>query len=233
MNTPVQTHASPAPFVLASVLMSYPVEASFSQIAVLLADKDVVLPASLRSQLEGTLQPGALQDLQSEYIEIFDNGRDANPLCETEYDRRRPLAKGQELSDIAGFYRAFGFELDGEAESREMLDHAGIEMEFYALMLMKKLHLAETGDVQGVEIVGDGLRKFLQAHLGRFIRSISRRPGVEASVFYSQVFAWGAQLIDEECRREDLKVEFADWIDADNRLEEEMNCCPATEVKKG
>ena len=79
-------------------------------------------------------------------------------------------------------------------------------------------------DLTGIEIVEEGRRKFLQAHLGRFVSAISRRPGVINSEFYSQVFAWGAQLIEDECQRSDLKVEKADWMDSESLKDEDMNC---------
>ena len=226
MNTKIElnTNLKPAPFVLASVLMSYPTNSISENIQLLLADKDIEMLDDLRTLITNRTSPVNLQDLQSEYISIFDNGRDANPIYETEYDRRRAMAKGNELSDIAGFYRAFGFELDSSAEGMEMLDHVGIELEFYSLMLMKQLHLTEINDRQGVDIVEDGRKKFLQAHLGRFVNAISRRPGVENSEFYGQIFQWGARLVEAECNRLDLTVEPADWIDSEVIKEENMNC---------
>lgn len=222
MNT--TNNLKPAPFVLASVLMSYPMDYSTDNLRVLLDDADIDMSEEIRAMIINKTSAENIQDLQSEYIAIFDNGRDANPIYETEYDRRRAMAKGNELSDIAGFYRAFGFELDSKAEGMEMLDHVGIELEFYSLMLMKQLHLQECKDEQGVEIVEDGRKKFLQAHLGRFVSAISRRPGVESSEFYGQVFNWGAKLVDEECKNLNLEVVPADWLDSEQIKDEDMNC---------
>lgn len=215
---------NPASFVLASILMSYPIDSITQYIPILLNDPDIEVPENLRKFILEWTSAEKIQDLQSEYISIFDNGRQANPIYETEYDRRRAMAKGNELSDIAGFYHAFGFELDSTAEGMEMLDHVGIELEFYSLMLMKQLHLKEIKDQQGSDIVEEGRKKFLQAHLGRFVGAVSRRPGVEGSDFYRQVFQWGAQLIESECKHLDLTVIPADWIDSEMIKEEEMNC---------
>ena len=226
MNTKIElnTNLKPAPFVLASALMSYPMDSMSENIQLLLSDKDIEMSDDLRTLITSKTSPENIQDLQSEYISIFDNGRDANPIYETEYDRRRAMAKGNELSDIAGFYHAFGFELDSSTEGMEMLDHVGIELEFYSLMLMKQLHLTETKDQQGVDVVEDGRKKFLQAHLGRFVGAISRRPGVKNSEFYGQIFNWGAKLVEAECNRLCLTVEPADWIDSEVIKEEDMNC---------
>lgn len=214
----------PAPFVLASVLVSYPSEAAIDALPLLLEEAGPGFPDSLRALVPERYSAGGIQDLQSEYISIFDNGRDANPIYETEYDRRRPFAKGGELADIAGFYRAFGFRLDGDLGGMEMPDHAGIELEFYALMQMKLVSLIESGDAKGEEIVSDAAMKFLKAHLGRFIGSISRRPGVEASGFYGAVFAWAADLVARECARLDVVCVPADWVEGEALKDGELEC---------
>lgn len=219
------TALNPGSFVLASLLMSYPTNELPGNIKVLLEDKAVHMPSSLQKMITASTDPGTIEDLQSEYIGIFDNGRDSNPIHETEYDRRRPLAKGTLLSDIAGFYQAFGFTLD-ESGSREMLDHAGIEFEFYALLVMKQIHLMEAGNMEGVSIVEDARRKFLQAHLGRFIGAIARRPGVQSSSFYGPVVSWCAQLVEKECQLSGVTPEPADWIDRDEDSDQdEIKCC--------
>ncbi len=215
---------NPAPFVLASILTSYPMDFVYENIPHLLEDENINLSEDLRATILKWTSKEKIQDLQSEYITIFDNGKDSNPIYETEYDRRRALAKGTELADIAGFYNAFGFELDTSLGGMEMLDHVAIELEFYSLMLMKEVHLTEANDAQGVEIVGDATRKFLKSHLGRFIGAIARRPGVEGSEFYGQVFDWSAQLVLNECKRLNLEVVPADWVDAEILRDEPMNC---------
>lgn len=214
----------PAPFVLASILTAYPMEQASENISILLEDENVNMPEDLKSLILKNSSGESFLDLQSEYISIFDSGRTANPIYETEYDRRRAMAKGNELGDIAGFYNAFGFSLDPTAEGMEMLDHVSIELEFYSLMLMKQIHLMEAKDQQGVDIVEDGRKKFLQAHLGRFVGAIGRRPGVESSEFYSKVFTWAANLVDEECKNLNLTVEPADWIESEALKDGDMSC---------
>ncbi len=214
----------PAPFVLASILTAYPMEQASENISILLEDENVNIPDDLKSLILKNSSGEGFLDLQSEYISIFDSGRTANPIYETEYDRRRAMAKGNELGDIAGFYNAFGFSLDPAAEGMEMLDHVSIELEFYSLMLMKQIHLMEAKDQQGVEIVEDGRKKFLQAHLGRFVGAIGRRPGVEGSEFYSKVFTWAANLVDEECKNLNLTIEPADWIESEALKDGDMSC---------
>lgn len=216
--------SSPAPFVLASVLTSYPLEYLLESVPILLEDPGMALPGDLAESIRERLTAENLPDLQSEYIGIFDSGRQANPIYETEYDRRRALAKGNELSDIAGFYKAFGFELDPSLDGMEMLDHVGIELEFYTLMLMKEIHLSESGDARGAGIVRDARANFLGAHLGRFVSAIGRRPGVAESPFYNRVFAWCAGLVEAECARLGVTPVPADWIESDAVAEGGLEC---------
>ena len=218
----------PAPFVLASALASYPRHGLSESLDVLIEDSGETVPAELRALIREWTSPDRLEDLQSEYIALFDNGKEASPACETEYDRRRVAGKGAALSDIAGFYHAFGFELDPAREAREMPDHAGTELEFHALMRMKAVHLAEAGDLDGAEIVADGMAKFLDAHLGRFIGAIGRRPAVAASAFYGPVYAWMASLVAAECLRVGVEPVPADWVEPGNAAGdgEEAGCAP-------
>lgn len=214
----------PAPFVLASLLTSYPTPDVEESARVLIEDADVKMSDELRSLILKRTAGENLEDLQSEYIDIFDRGRCANPIYETEYGRHRVMAKGNELADIAGFYRAFGFELDANSENNDMLDHVGIELEFYALMLMKQMHLSEINDHDGANIVEDGRKKFLSSHLGRFVRAICSRPGVQESEFYSQILNWSADLIEQECKDLKLDVDQVTWLDDQQSKEEDMNC---------
>lgn len=217
----------PQLFVLASTLTAYPADDWADSIPKLLEACDEAIPDGLGKKIREICKPEALADLQSEYIDIFDRGQSANPLYETEYDRRRAMAKGSDLSDIAGFYRAFGLEIDSESPIREMLDHVAVELEFYALLAMKHLYLTEVGDAEGLAIVSDAQKKFLQTHLGRFVASIAERPGVQESPMYSAIYHWCADLVAEECRRLEVDVNRAEWYLRDEK-EESMNC--ATEL---
>lgn len=211
-------------FLLASLLTVYP-DADFpSFVQHVLEDKELILPTTIHSAITALLQdPNKLDDLRSEYIDIFDRGRAANPLYETEYGRDRALAKGNELADIAGFYKAFGLELDHEDGQREMLDHVAVELEFYALLLVKSVNLREIEDQTGLEIVWDARQKFLKEHLGRFVAAIAERPGVRSSLYYSQVFDWCRDLISSECQRMAVTSVLATWV-TDSNIHSELSC---------
>lgn len=214
-------------FILASLITGYPDEFFCENVNMLLTDPDLSIPVELRTSLEKKLSKVEdINDLRSEYIDLFDRGRSTNSLYETEYGRDRAMGKGKELSDLAGFYKAFGLEFGEEGTTREMLDHVSVELEFYALLLIKHTVLVENADANGTEIVLDARSKFLKDHLGRFSGIIGDRPGVKDSAFYSLVFQWCKELVQEECKNLNVTPEPNYWVPGEQEKEE--ICCGAS-----
>jgi len=135
-------------------------------------------------------------ELESAWVDRFDRDVAANPLHETGYERARGFAVDEQLADVAGFYRAFGVEPVGV----ERLDHLAVELEFYAWLLSQQEFLDRAGDEEGSEIVTDGRRKFLAAHLAPLALAAAARPGVAAGPFAAG-FAAIAELVAAECAR--------------------------------
>ncbi|HMN67742.1 MAG TPA: molecular chaperone TorD family protein [Bdellovibrionales bacterium] len=227
----LKAKTNPGPFVLASILTSYPDSDFQSSLKELLDDESISLPRELNEKLrELSLSESAVDDLRSDYISIFDQSKSLNPLYETEYGRERAMFKATELSDIAGFYRAFGFEMDLEG-GRDMVDHISVELEFYSLLMMKLLYLEESDELSGCEIVLDGMRKFMESHLGRFVTAIIERDGVQSSHVYRGIFKWVEEVVTLECDRIEVSPEVAKWFSAQGEAEEV--CCGGTvEINK-
>lgn len=218
---------SPGAFVLSSILTSYPAEDFRKSIEHLLEDESIQVPQELQSELIDIISDEAIvEDLRSDYIQIFEHSKSLNPIYETEYGKDRSLAKANELSDIAGFYHAFGFELDHQDGVHEMVDHISVELEFYSLLKMKYLYLLQNHDKNGVEIVKDGIQKFLTDHLGRFVTALQDRPDVKNHTFYQKVFNWINNLIDYECNFYDAKPLKLELLSS--QAESEIMCCGAT-----
>lgn len=92
----------------------------------------------------------------------------AGSLCyETEYGLPHEYRQSQEMADIAGFYRAFGFQLGGAVHERP--DHIAVELEFMHVMALKEVLALETGIPEHMEICLEAQGEFLQDHLGRWI----------------------------------------------------------------
>lgn len=216
MNT--QTLDQARQFSLASLLTSYPEDD--------LADTVIALPlnehpgaARMREFLS---RAGTVDDVRSMYVELFDRGGDRASLNETEYGRMAGMSKGNDLADIAGFYRAFGLDLDPE-HSHEVGDHVAVELEFYSMLLTKQAYLDEHGDGEGSSIVLDARKKFLNDHLGRFASAIAARAPVKQNEVYGPVFGWVADIVGAECAALGVEPPPLDFF-ADDEAKEEMKC---------
>lgn len=150
-----------------------------------------------------------LAEIQGRWLGCFEGGKGRVPLSETEYGRMRGLSKGRDLADVVGFYRAFGFDLP---EGVELPDHLAIELEFLALMLWKEHLLAD--DPVGVEIVRDARRKFLAEHLGGFVGGVARHPGAVADPIFGPLLRWVQEIVEYECRVEEVRVAPLDFFDS-------------------
>ena len=78
-----------------------------------------------------------IDEIKADYLSLFDIGRKVSPY-ETEYMAEKVSRKPFELADIAGFYAAFGFDVNEETRNKEALDHISIELEFMAILSWKK-----------------------------------------------------------------------------------------------
>jgi hypothetical protein len=75
-----------------------------------------------------------------------------------------------------------------------------VELEFYGWLLAQQEFLDRAGDEEGSEIVTDGRRKFLAAHLAPLALAVATRPGVAGGPFAAS-FAAIAELVVAECAR--------------------------------
>ncbi|MCB0033176.1 MAG: molecular chaperone TorD family protein [Anaerolineales bacterium] len=106
-----------------------------------------------------------LTELQATHRRTF--GTAGSLSYETEYGLPHEYRQSQEMADIAGFYRAFGFDLGGAV--RERPDHVAVELEFMHILALKEAYALETDIPEHVEICADAQGKFLQDHLGRWV----------------------------------------------------------------
>jgi DMSO reductase family type II enzyme chaperone len=129
----------------------------------ILSDLDGFAPNLLGHRL--SLHPLELAALQAEYRRTFGA---AGSLCyETEYGLPHEYRQSQELADINGFYRAFGFTIGGRV--RERPDHVAVELEFMGILALKEAYTANNGPVEHFEVCLEAQRTFLRDHLGRWI----------------------------------------------------------------
>lgn len=116
--------------------------------------------------------PGSLSDLRSEYHYVFGHTipKDCPPY-ETQCGMADVFQQTQGLSDISGFYRAFGL----EAKSLERLDHISVELEFMHFLCCKQAYALESNHgKEKVEICVEAQKKFLQQHLGKWVFAFAK-----------------------------------------------------------
>lgn len=92
------------------------------------------------------------------------------PINESGFVRRD---KGAILGDIAGFYRAFGLTLAGDATER--VDHLVCELEFFAMLLVMLAKAREEKNKDGAEVSEKALSAFADDHLGVWLPTFSDR----------------------------------------------------------
>jgi TorA maturation chaperone TorD len=143
--------------------------------------------------------PGeGLQVLQREYDRLFAHRTEILcPIYEAEYDRHRALTQGTTLADIAGFYRAFGLEV----ATSERPDHLALELEFMGALTYKEALALESGRLEETELCRDAQRKFLEAHLGRWVGLFAESVLQQSqNDFYLRLAAELREFITVECR---------------------------------
>jgi nitrate reductase assembly molybdenum cofactor insertion protein NarJ len=155
-----------------------------------------------------------LTDLQDAHRRTF--GLTGSLCYETELGLPSEFRQSQEMADIAGFYRAFGFLVGGE--QRERPDHLATELEFLYVLSLKEAYAAEKGIDEHVEVCVEARRSFLRDHLGRwiglFFQSVSRGVGSEGEANpYLWLSRLAAEFVESDAHSLGLSLD-------DRRLEE-------------
>jgi TorA maturation chaperone TorD len=92
------------------------------------------------------------------------------PPYETEYGEDSPWAPPREMSDLGGFFRAFGLRLDPGARERQ--DHIACQCEFLLVLARKEARALALGDAALARATASAARVFLRDHLGRFAPAV-------------------------------------------------------------
>ncbi len=143
----------------------------------------------------------ALDTLRAEHRHLFGHtARGEVPPYETEYGAEALFQQPQELSDLAGFMRAFGLVV--RAEAHERVDHVSCECEFVSFLAWKEAYAITVGDPEMHAATVRALTLFVRDHLGRFVpafaRHLQRADGAGA---YGALAALLVALVDADGRR--------------------------------
>ncbi len=171
------------------------------------------------------LQNTSSDELQREHGRTFTHLLSLDcPPCETVYTAREIFDETAQLSDIAGFFRAFGMDL----VERERPDHITVELEFMHVLTSKEAYAHLHHGAEKARLCRVVQRKFVEEHLGRWGRQFAHQLEIAASQRFVVATATllDAFLADEvaylRAQPEVLRVD-ADWR---TKVSEE-GCTPA------
>ncbi len=206
-----------------------------------LADAAVVLDADggtdLASRARGLARTGVWDRpplLENSFRHLFGHtARGPVPPYETEYGEDSLFLPAQEMSDLAGFYRAFGLALNSEAHER--LDHISCQCEFLLVLTRKEAYAYQQGDHAMLEETRRASRLFLRDHLGRWAPAFGRiLAQADRDGFYGVLGDFCRAFVTQECARlgvtagpEFLRLRSPQPTDAP------MACGPATGLLPG
>lgn len=114
-----------------------------------------------------------------------------NYLYECNYHSR--FSAFTEMADIAGFYRAFGIDFQGERP-----DHLTLELEFMRLLTMKEARALLDNEKGHADICISAQKEFLSSHTGRWANTLSGMIAKEP--FYGFMSRILSGWIEAECR---------------------------------
>ena len=165
------------------------------------------------SAFERELKKTSTNELQDQHRRIFSHILSLDcPPCETVYTAGEIFQETEQLSDIAGFFRAFGMDI----AAKERPDHISIELEFMHLVTCKEAIAQLHHGPEKARLCRVVERKFMEDHLGgwgpQFARQLERQapPGyfrALARLIYAFLSAENSYL---RAKPEVLKVN-ADW----------------------
>ncbi len=136
--------------------------------------EDELPPSTLRDDVAALrascpAQPD-LDEQSGEHHRLF-SGTVACPPYESSY-AADPFQQARQMSDVAGFYRAFGAEPAGPAADRP--DQVGCELEFLAYLVLTRVEAERDDRTDDAAVCADAEDAFLRDHLGRWLGPFCR-----------------------------------------------------------
>ena len=143
----------------------------------------------------------SLADLHASYRQLFGHtARGGVPPYETEYGEDALFQPPQEMSDLGGFYQAFGLTL--RPSEHERIDHIACECEFLLFLARKEAYALVHDDAAMLEETRRATRLFLRDHLGRWAPAFGRKLAREdQGGFYGALGDLLAGFVTQECAR--------------------------------
>ncbi len=150
------------------------------------------------------------------------------PPYELEYGRSEIIQQAFFLADIAGFYSAFGTEVDRDADERA--DHIAVESEFMSVLCTKEAYAIKEGNPDHLDISVNAQRDFLKDHLARWLPAFANRvQQADPQGFYGKLAGFASAFVLAECRRFEITAgpHTVELRPADPVLDTSLSCGPA------
>lgn len=117
----------------------------------------------------------------------------------------------QDLSDISGFYKAYGIEIEDDKSSSRRWDHIAVELEFLHFLTYKLAYAIENHGDEEQESCLSGKKKFLNAHIGRWIHAFSKSVFKKSpEAFYRQAAKLANSFVHIEMKKLNVDAEEID-----------------------
>ncbi len=117
------------------------------------------------------------------------------------------LTTTRDLADISGFYDAFGLRIAEGENDRQ--DHIVFQTEFLGDLALREARLKEANDEEGVEVVLNARRSFVEDHLGRWYWRFAEEVNKQDDGFHAALANLLAVLVETEVDRLDVDP---DWV---------------------
>lgn len=166
-------------------------------------DKVVDILEALDREIE-KLHDKPITELQGHYTKVFGHTISQEcPQYETQYGIKpdQVYQKTNEMGDIAGFYRAFGLEVTEDENTRDRVDHIGMEFEFMHFLACKEAYgIGKKDSEDKIKIVTDAQKKFMKEHIGMwvplFAKYLERK--TKNGGFYKEIARFTAVFVERE-----------------------------------
>lgn len=178
-----------------------PATSEFLNDAVVIQGIDEAAAELRESAPEKILPVGPQLQLEREYIRIFGHTITGPvPLYELEYGEGQVAQQTYILSELAGFYSAFGFRLNPGYDER--VDHISVQSEYLSLMAYREAHARGRGHDDGLAVCLDAHKKYLRDHLARWGFSFaSRVESLAVEGHYARAARLLTRLLRADCAR--------------------------------
>lgn len=168
-----------------------------------LAEVRALLCAGSRRSADDAVE--AQSDWLARYNRLFGHAvRGKCPPYELEYGRSEIIQQASILSDVSGFYAAFGMEVDRAAQDRA--DHVTIESEFMSLLCTKEAAAMDPENDDHLDVARKAQRNFLKDHLACWLPSFAHRVDqADGNGWYGAIARFASTFLAAECGRFEIR----------------------------